>query len=171
MKQWIGVTALGFLAVLTVGCRDSASKRHVESAGGFSFVPPDGWTMRDFPGMKFKLAAGPAAAGFAPNINVVDEQFNGSLEDYVKGNLATLRASFKGFNLVQQDEFKTTAGEAGKRLITENEQKGRQLRQTFYFFGKGNTKFVVTCSALSDGGEKLDSAFETSMKTFRFDKD
>src|SRR5262249_42430659 len=42
------------------------------------------------------------------------------------------------------------------------------LRQNFYFFDKGKTKFVVTCTALAEGGEKLDPVFEGSRKTFRF---
>jgi hypothetical protein len=30
------------------------SRRHVDKAGGFSFIPPDTWTVRDVPGLKFK---------------------------------------------------------------------------------------------------------------------
>jgi len=33
----------------------------------------------------------------------------------------------------------------------------------------GGTKFTITCTALAEGGEKLDPIFETCMKTFRFD--
>jgi len=46
------------------------SQRHVETAGGFSFIPPDGWEMRSVPGRKFKAAIGPPTGGFSPNIVV-----------------------------------------------------------------------------------------------------
>jgi hypothetical protein len=177
MKNLIAAVPFVLLTSLAVGCGHKASdnnaddpRRHVEATGGFSFVPPDGWDMRDVPGRKFKAAVGPSAAAFAPNINIVDEQFNGSLDAYVKGNLADLRKAFRRFRLVQQDDFKTTAGEQSARLVIEYEQDGKLLRQTFYFFANGDTKFVVTCTTLAQGGDKLDSVFETSMKTFRFDK-
>jgi len=174
MKHLIGVVPLVFL---TVACGDEASRnraedprRHVEAAGGFSFVPPEDWKIRDIPGMKFKAMIGPSAAGFAPNICTVDELFSGSLDAYVKGNLAALQKASRKFHLAQSDDFKTTAGEQGARLVTESENQGRLLRQTFYFFGKRDTKFVITCSTLAEGGDKLDSVFETSIKTFRFEK-
>jgi len=125
--------------------------------------------------MKFKAMIGPSAAGFAPNICTVDELFSGSLDAYVKGNLAAFQEASRKFpsrkfHLAQPDDFKTTAGEQGARLVTESENQGRLLRQTFYFFGKRDTKFVITCSTLAEGGDKLDSVFETSIKTFRFEK-
>jgi hypothetical protein len=177
MKHLIAVVALVLLTPLVVGCGNKTSgnkaddpRRHVEPAGSFSFVPPQDWEVRNVRGGKYKAAVGPAAAGFAPNINILDESFSGSLDAYVTLNLATLQKGFKKFRLVQQEDFKTMAGEQGSRVVTECEQNGTALRQTFYFFSKGDTKFVVTCTTLAEGGDKLDSVFETSMKTFRFDK-
>jgi hypothetical protein len=149
---------------------DQDARRHVEKAGGFSFVVPEAWNARDFPGRKFKLIFGPSEAGFASNINVVDEAFDDSLDAYVKATTDVLPRVLKEYRLVKQDEFKTTTGVAGARLIVENEQGGKLLRQTFYIFGAPKTMFVVTCSTLAEGGEKLDAVFETSMKTFRFEK-
>jgi hypothetical protein len=175
MKRALGVAPLVLLTSLAAGWGGQGPKaedglRHEETAGGFSFVPPKGWTIREFPGLKFKIAAGPAAAGFAPNINVVDESFGGSLAEYVKLNLDTLPKVFQKSRVVNQGAFKTNAGLEGARAITENEQNGKLLRQTFYFFPRGDRQFVVTCSVLAEGGEKLDAVFEASMKTFRFDK-
>jgi len=45
---------------------------------------------------------------------------------------------------------------------------GVMLRSTFFLFsGSGKWKFVVTCTALADGGAKWDAAFAESMETFR----
>jgi hypothetical protein len=175
MKRWIGASPL-VLLTFTAGCAvrapaDAAGdpRRHVEPAGGFSFVPPEGWEVRPIPGLKFKAAFGPTSAGFTPNINVVDESFDGPLDAYVQGNIGAARRAFKQFRLLSQDEFNTSGDLRGARAVGENELNGMVLRQTYYFFAKGDTKFVVTCSAQADGGDKLDRVFEASMKTFRFD--
>ena len=52
-------------------------------------------------------------------------------------------------------------------MFIENKQAGQSLRQTFCFFGNSTRKYVVTCTALSKGGESLDGLFAQSMKTFR----
>ena len=146
-------------------------KRHVEASGGYSFCPPNGWEMKEMPGLKYKLAFGPAAGGFAPNINVVDEAFDGSVEDYVKTSLEMVAKAFKGFKKIGQSSFKTESGVKGVRLQTESDQGPLRLRQTFFFLaGKGKNKLVVTCSALAENGQKLDSAFEDSLKTFALEK-
>ena len=59
---------------------------HVEKAGGFSLQAPKGWEFREFPGMKYQIAFGPASNSFSPNINVVDEAYDGSLKSYVDSN-------------------------------------------------------------------------------------
>jgi hypothetical protein len=100
----------------------------------------------------------------------VDEKFKGSLDEYVKANVATLKRLLKKVQIVKQEKFTTTAGLPGARVIVHNEQHGNLLRQTCYLFGNANTKYVVTCTTLAEGGEKLDRLFERSMKTFRFDK-
>jgi len=147
-----------------------AGKRHHETAGGFSFCPPPGWTIKSFPGMKYSIAAGPAAKGFAPNINVVDETAGMSLSAYVDANKKMLAKAFKDYKEVGKREFKTATGLKGARLITQSDQNGTQLRQTFYFFaGTGDKKFVVTCSTLASGGEEIDEVFESSLKTFVLD--
>jgi hypothetical protein len=162
------------LCCLEAGCSrqtttgDSGHRqRYSEPTAGFSFDPPEGWEVRSSPGLKFKVVIGPKGAGFAPNINVVDDSHNGSLSAYVEATLAALPKILKRFRLLQRDDFVTTDGVNGARLIIENEQLGKVLRQSFYVFPKGSTMFVVTCSALSDGGADLDSVFEASMKTFR----
>ena len=177
MKHIIRVISFVVLTFYAVTCngqpgvdKDQDARRHVEKTGGFSFVPPEDWKVRDFPGLKYKIVVGPIGAGFASNINVVDETIKGTLDDYVKGNIAVLQSAFKKFRLVKQDDFKTSAGLQGARLIAESEQNDMLLRQTFYFFGTADTKYVITCSTLAEGGEKLDPVFEKSMKTFRFEK-
>lgn len=168
IKQNVVLTAL-ILSAASLFAAD-VGKRHHETAGGFSFCPPQGWKLQSFPGLKYSIAAGPASKGFAPNINVVDESADASLADYVEANRKTLSTVFKAYKELGKKEFKTTAGLKGARLLIQNQQNDTVLRQAFYFFaGKGDKKFVVTCSALASGGEAIDEVFETSLKTFVLD--
>jgi hypothetical protein len=163
------ILAIIILTVLPLSAAD-IGKRHKEAAGGFSFCPPQGWTVRALPGMKYSIAAGPASKGFAPNINVVDETADVSLADYVDASKKMLSKAFKGYKEVGKREFKTTSGLKGTRLVIQSDQNGTLLKQTFYFFaGTGDKKFVVTCSALASGGEEIDEVFEASLKTFVLD--
>ena len=80
-----------------------------------------------------------------------------------------MRGAFSKLRIIEQVEFKTTAGLPGRRLVIESEQNDKLLRFSFYFFGTGGMKYVVTCTALAYGGEKLDTVFAESMKTFRIE--
>jgi len=169
MKKFLTLSS-GFVLFVSLFAADT-DKRHTEPAGGFSFCPPKDWVIREVAGMKYKFAFGPLADGFAPNINVVDESFTGSLQAYVKANLETLPKVFKGFKKLGQSDFKTDSGMNGVKIIIQSEQQGHAIRQSFFFFeGKADKKLVATCSALAEGGAKLDSAFEASMKTFAIEK-
>jgi hypothetical protein len=149
---------------------DGRGRRYAEKSGKFSYAPPENWRMSAVPGLKYEIAIGPTRDGFASNITVVDEEFNGSLDDYVKSNVEALKANFKGLTLEVPGKFRTKDGVQGVRLISESEQAGRRLRQGFYFFETGSTKYVVCCSTLADGGEKLDPVFEKALKSFRLGK-
>ena len=141
--------------------------RHAEDAGGYSLQAPKGWQFREFPGMKYQFAFGPASNSFSPNINVVDEAYSGSLQSYVDANKDTLSRVFVKFKLHQRSKFVTASGINGEKLVTTSMQQKHLLRQTFYFFPGLNGKyFVVTCSTLAKGGEALDPVFEESIRTF-----
>ena len=145
--------------------------RHIEQAGSFSLRAPHGWQFRDFPGMKYQIASGPAANAFSPNINIVDEAYSGPLKSYVDENVKSLKKVFVQFTLVKREAFVTTSGVKGERMITTSLQQKSLLRQTFYFFPGARGKYlVVTCSALAEGGAALDSVFEESLRTFEITK-
>jgi len=168
MKHWMSRGSLVLLTCLAVGCGSGSPAKKADGerqALRISFDAPQGWKTRNIPNQMFPIAFGPADSGFAPNINIVRRFSTDPLHAYVSGNLDVLTKGFKEFRLLSQEDFKTAQGLRGVRLITEDEQVGRKLRQTYYFFGKGDIKFVVTCTTLADGGDKLDQLFESSMKT------
>lgn len=155
------------LAVLGAGCDGKPTRGFYEKEGGFSFDPPKGWRVVPFPGLKYKIAHGPTEHEFAANINVVDEPYDGTLAAYVDLNVENIKKAFPDIKVLRREEFQTEDGQTATRLIAENKQQGRLLRQTFCLFGHSNRKYVATCTALAEGGESLDGLFAQSMGTFR----
>jgi hypothetical protein len=153
--------------IVSAGCGGEPPRALYEEAGGFSYDPPAGWEIVEFPGLKYRISHGQPESGFAPNINVVDEDYSGSLPAYVDANLLSMEEMFVGFEVLSRSDLTTEDGQAAIKLVTETEQQGRRLRQTFYFLGSGDTKYVVTCSALAESAAALDSLFDTSVATFR----
>lgn len=159
--------AICFFCLAAYSAYAEVGDRHVEQAGGFSLQAPKGWQFREFPGLKYQIAFGPAANAFSPNINVVDEAYDGPLKNYVDENVKNLKKIFDQFKLIRRDAFVTASGLKGERMVTTAHQQKSLLRQTYYFLPGANGKyFVVTCSALAAGGEMLDPVFEESLKTF-----
>lgn len=177
MRSWMLLAICGLTLGASADAQESDRKtpatdenRHVEKDGGFSFVPPEGWTVREFPGQKYQIVFGPAENQFAANINVVEEPYRGTVDNYLKATKELLPKAIKKYQLIKQEPFQTAAGIKTQRLIIEGEQQGHLLRQTFYLFPSPTKMFVVTCSTVSAGGEKLDGTFESSMKSFRFEQ-
>jgi hypothetical protein len=145
-------------------------ERFRDPAGGFALCAPQGWAFRAFPGMKYKVALGPALDGFSANLNLVDEGFGGDLEHYVAANLATMRRVLTGFQILGQGAFTTDQKLEGYRVVTTSLQQDRQLRQIFYFLPAGRDRyFVVTGSALAahhDAHDAQDAAFDESVRSF-----
>lgn len=159
--------AILFALVAAHAVHAELGERHTEQAGGFSLRAPHGWQFREFPGLKYQIVFGPATDSFAPNINVVDEAFAGSLESYVEANMVALHRSFEDFILIRREAFMTTSGLKGVKLITTSKQHKALIRQTFFILpGSGGKYIVVTCSALAQRGESLDAVFDESVRTF-----
>jgi hypothetical protein len=169
MRKTIKAAIIPFIVLLfsLVGFAQELGIIHSEAAGGFRYVMPKGWTIAEFPGMKFKIARGFQADGFTPNISVFDESFSGSVEDYANANLKQIETIFQNFKNLGKSVFITNSGLKGIRLATEATQMGNHLRQTFYFFkGKAGKMLVVTGSVLAKDGDRFSGLFDASMKTF-----
>jgi hypothetical protein len=172
MMTVLGVLLFLNIAVVSVAPAQQSVKQDFGSGGLFSYVPPDGWTVSEFPGLKFKICRGEPAKGFAPNIVVVDEAYDKSLEDYVKANIAGMEKIFQGQKILSQNDFTTSDGTRAVKMVTEREdpQVKKNLRQVYFFFDAGNKKLVATCTSLADDGGSVDPVFDAAMKTFAVTK-
>ncbi len=154
-------------AFFLAGCSDQSPRQLYEKSGGFSYDPPAGWQIMEYPGLKYQIAHGPINSDFTPNINVVDETFSGSLVDYVEANLQALERIFPGLEVLSSEKVQTEDNQDAVMIIAENKQQGRWLRQTFFFIGPADRKYVVTCTVPAEGGDAFDPVFSECLKTFR----
>jgi hypothetical protein len=161
------IRAILLWACLLAAAHAEVGPRHVEAAGGFAFRAPAGWQFQDFPGMKFKMAAGPVVKSIRPNIVVVDEAYSGTLPEYADANLTNLRKMMAEFEMLSHKSFVTAQGMRAEKMVTRSLHNKTRLRQTFLFVqGKQGMYYVLTGTAPADGGEALDAQFEESFRTF-----
>jgi TPR repeat protein len=176
MKTRIGLLLLlSILLASLVNCQtNEAPMADFGGDGIFSYVPPKGWAVIKAPGMdlKYKVAVGQPVRGFSPNIAVVPEESEKSLDEYATLSLVTLKASLDGFTLLEKMDFQTSEGVRGIKLVTESDStegnSKSRLRQVYYLFKSGPVIFAAVCSRLAGDDKALDQAFDSAMKTFRF---
>lgn len=173
MTRIARLVTLCLLVLIVNGCSQQSARPGYSPPGGeFSFVPPENWAMREMPGFKYQFAFGPMTNNFTPNINFVDQNVPTNIDEFVAGNLGALQqmaaAEKRSLKIVTQGEFTTDSNRSGTRVITETAYEGNPVRQLFYFFqGKGEIKFVITCTVPSEGGEGFDKICDSSIKTFK----
>lgn len=172
MALYVGIIVLLSTALVAGAYAQEGERQAFGSNGVFSYVPPDGWKVWEFPGMKFKVCSAQPAKGFASNITVVDEASEKPLDDYVKDNAANMQGLFQSLKILGQNDFTTSDGARAIRMVTErdDDQTKKRLRQIFYFFDAGNKKLIATCSSLAEDGAALDKVFDAAMKTFAVTK-
>jgi hypothetical protein len=148
-----------------------ANKRQVE-AGLFSYVPPAGWTVRDFPGFKFKICADQPKNNFAANLNVVDEAVPVEMAEYRKATLANMPQLLKEFKVLSDTDFKTDSGLQGARIAYQQTFNGKALQQIAYIFhnkAKG-TFYILTGTSLPEDAKELEATFDAAARSFRLEQ-
>ena len=159
--------ALVFVAGMSFAVYAQSSSRHVEEGGGYSIQPPEGWAVAEFPGLKYKVFHGSPVHGFSPNIVFVDEYFEGTIEEYVQANNVNMRLVLTDFEILSTTAFVTASRLNGIKQVTTAAHSGQVLRQTFYYFSNGFTRFVITCSVPDNSRQSYEKLFDESVKTFQ----
>ena len=172
MTQKTRLVTLCLLVLIVNGCSQTARPGYSPPGGEFSFVPPENWVMREMPGFKYQFAFGPMTNKFTPNINFVDQSVPATMNDFVEGNLGALQQMAadekRSLRILTQGEFTTDSNQSGTRVVTETAYESNPVRQMFYFFeGKGDIKFVITCTVPAEGGQGFDKICDSSIKTFK----
>ena len=146
--------------------------RHVEKAGGFSFVPPAGWTFRKVAGQKFSVGVGPPLdKGWVPQIDFVVHPYKATLPVFVAGQKKFMATGYKNFKLLGEKNLKTESGAKGIAVLFLGETNGQKLRHYHCYFDLSPSKKTwIMCAVPVTNGDKLDAAFEASFKTWRLEK-
>jgi hypothetical protein len=159
MKKWTGFFVFTLLLSLPMVC--SAE----ELGGGYSISPPDGWSVRDFPGSPYKGLFGTRADNFTPNINLQEENFSGPMDTYIQLSMNHLKKLMNA-KTISRSPF-SAQNETGVKLIAHTQLNDLQLTQTIYFFEKSSGKKVVAiATANRSAGSEYDPVFDGIMSTF-----
>ncbi|MGH7143719.1 MAG: hypothetical protein ACREJ2_06220 [Planctomycetota bacterium] len=155
--------------VATGGCGHKTKRgSYFDAQHGFSFNPPTGWVIKPTPGAKFPVWTDATQKGFSRIINLDNEQFDGSLDDYTNANLATLKNN-KDFNIVKQDTFETDDGPTAYHLISDTTNGTVHLRQHFFLYDGGSQKFVLCYTSLAADRDTHDAEAMVMAKSFRIE--
>ncbi len=138
----------------------------IENTAGFAIRIPPKWTVEQRQNVKYKMMFAPPENGFATNINVVDEKFNGSLSEYVEINLQQVKTGLPGFKMISRQNVTLNSGDPAVHILFTSNPNNIALRQNAYLTEGLGKKFVITCSALVSSGTKFDSICQNTAKTF-----
>jgi hypothetical protein len=141
--------------------------RYEEPAGGYSIQPPLGWQTSTPPGLKYAVFAGRASGGFAPNINVVDENSAADLKTYVNGNLENLAKMLTEPEISSIGEDKLNNGSPCLRFVVRHKMGQLKLSQVMYVTEKAARKYVITGTARLTEFNSMLPTLEGSIKSFQ----
>ena len=157
-----------FLLCISFASLCLAQERHVEKAGGFSFVPPTGLPVsRELPGLKFKFHFAPSKDGFAANLNFVDDPVPAPWKDYVEASLDVLKTGAKAEILEKPAPFALDSKIECMRFVYKMSATGRETRHIcFLIHVKPDAAIVATFSSLPADGTTWDEPIAKSIRTF-----
>lgn len=134
--------------------------------GGYTLILSENWSVKRFPGTTYKILITQSINNFFPNINLVEDEFSGSMDKYVASSLEILQ---QGYNARKVREASFSADNAdGVKLTVDTEINGKKLRQIFYFFQNSvGQKVVVRATSGRRSASALEEEFDAILKTFR----
>lgn len=171
------------LLVCSLACDEKDGERNsllspttLTSPGDVVYVPktlpltaPPGWVTQDHPSKQGKVLIAPMKQdGFAPSINLLEDQYAGSLEQFVDLNVATLRECTQAFRQLKREPFQTDGGVNGIKLTCSSVTGRAQLHFCCYLFDwTADSKRVFTCSSLASQAKTMEPVFDGILKTYR----
>jgi hypothetical protein len=177
MKRTLSAAVVILTFAITVAAQANCS-RHVETAGGFSYCPPEGWIEQKKAEEKYSQFFGPDQEGFTANLNIKDETSAAPLTDLVAASIKQIllpasveKMGVTSVSLVNQSEFITPSSVRGFKVEFRVELKSWIIRTVQYYFDAGvDKKFVLTFTSIEAQRAKLDPICDDSVKTLRLEK-
>ena len=161
-----------FLAIVfLISCSTvyaQVGSRYFEYTGNYSICPPINWIVQEVPGYKYKFFFGAEENGFTPNMNVMDENYAGSLSEYVDLSILSFKQMFPDAISSAKEYFETDKGLIGFKIVTAYSYNAIKLTVAQYCFSNNDQKIIVTCAA---PGSYLNAYFKNlydlSARTFQ----
>jgi hypothetical protein len=148
-----------------------ATKRRVEPAGKFSFVPPKGWAAHKISGQDFAVYLGfeepPPALEFRRDLSVADDADSAEFVE------RRIEGVYEATQLLDAKDFTTDSGLRGKRIVfdctTRKEGAPALIRQIVYLFPNGGDTHAFWGSAPHEAGHKYDDTFDAVARSYRIE--
>lgn len=169
MKNVIASSALIFLFAVA-SYSQAPCTRHVETAGGFSYCPPAGWTQRDSQTSPYKSFFTPPNSSFKANFNVRDEKTTASHEVYMAAALQLLldgneAKGAEARKVIGWSKFRTNSNLTGSRMVYEMIYQGYAMRTIQVILDLPGRKLLITGTALVENKNTTDAIFDEAAKT------
>lgn len=103
----------------------------------------------------------PPIKGFAANLNIVIQLYEGSMKEYAK--LSEEQIINMGWKLIESK----IVNESEYRLEYSGMQENLNFHWLARIIRKGNKYFVITCTSLEDQYKQYVKKFETSLDSFK----
>jgi len=140
---------------------------YVNEEYGFSISPPQGWTVQEeSEGEVLVYFLGPIDEGVRININIVVEEAQMSLQDYVDFCKEQLQYTLEA-SLISEGSRTIKGHEAYEVVFTWIYETYDFQQKQVYLVEKGNG-YVITCTALPTNYDNYVSDFDESVETFEF---
>ena len=139
---------------------------YVNKEYGFSIQPPEGWTIQEDWFGAIVCFIGPTEDDFAVNINIVSEETDMSLEEYVELSKQQIK-----------DILNATIISGGSRTIKNHEayeivltwtMGAHNLKQKQVYLIEKGRAYIITCTASQSNYDSYVSTFDESINTFEF---
>jgi len=142
---------------------------YTERVARFTMSMPMGWQTADL-NMKYLNIIGPEVGGFIPNIGFSDEDFSGSVSEYIDAITGFMPQMFSDFRIINRTSFSTEAGLNGESVTYQGTRGTITIRQKMYIIPnrRRNSVMEITATAPVTGGERYDAIFDTSVRTFNW---
>ncbi len=146
------------------------SGKHTEPLGGFSYIPPEGWNILEWPGYKYKIAVDNPKKGFASNINIVDAKHDGATLDlcvdesnnFAKNNLSEMK-------ILSKEDFMTTKGLRMIKTVFTMKEKGLIMRCMNYATKNKDKVIVITATMLDEEAHTVETSINNCLKSFEIE--
>jgi hypothetical protein len=141
---------------------------YTERNAGFTMSMPKGWQAMDA-SQKYLVVIGQTEDGFTPNITFVDEEYSGSISEYIDAAISILGMVYADFRVLNRANFTTESGLQGGYITLQGRLNDISVRQRLYVFpNRRRTEVMVITGTSPLYGEKYDAIFNESVRTFNW---